>query len=114
MKLPFILGIKVLHRVHTQLDLEACMLTLSGDDGSVMEVLGPYKQMKALSLAVLAQLQVLETKNTLGKNVYACSAKQVKWLLKDPSVCVFSVLASAKAAELQMNAEELTSAYSFA
>ena len=61
MKLPFILGMEVLHRVHAQLDLEACMLTLSGDDGSVMEVLGLYEQMKALLLAVLAQLQVLET-----------------------------------------------------
>ena len=38
----------------------------------------------------------------------------MKWLLKDPSVCVFAVLALAKAAELQMNAEELNSAYHFA
>ena len=46
--------------------------------------------------------------------MYACRAEQVKWLLKDPSVCVFAVLASAKAAELQMNAEELNLAYHFA
>ena len=45
--------------------------------------------------------------------MYACSAKQVKWLLKNPSVCVFLALALAKAAELQMNAEELNSAYNF-
>ena len=45
--------------------------------------------------------------------MYAYSAKQVKWLLKNPSVCVFAVLASTKAAELQMNAEQLTSAYNF-
>ena len=44
-----------------QLDLKACMLTLRGDDGSVTEVLGSYKQTKALLSAVLAQLQVLET-----------------------------------------------------
>ena len=50
----------------------------------------------------------------LLENVYACSTKQVKWLLKDPSVCVFAVLALAKAAELQMNAKELNSAYNFA
>ena len=43
MKLPFVLGIEVLHRAHTQLDLKACMLTLSGDDGSITEVLGLYK-----------------------------------------------------------------------
>ena len=40
--------------------------------------------------------------------------KQVKRLRKDPSVCVFTALASAKAAELQMNAEKLNSAYNFA
>ena len=61
MKLPFILGMEVLHRVHMQLDLKACMLTLSGNNGSVMEVLGLYKQTKALLSAVLAQLKVLET-----------------------------------------------------
>ena len=61
MKLLFVLGMEILHRVHTQLDLEACMLTLCGDDGSIMEVLGLYKQTKVLLLAVLAQLQVLET-----------------------------------------------------
>ena len=43
-----------------------------------------------------------------------CSAKQVKWLLKDPSVCIFAALALAKVAKLQMNAEELNSAYHFA
>ena len=58
MKLPFVLGMEVLHRVHVQLDLKACMLTLSGDNGSVKEMLGSYKQTKVLSLAVLAQLQV--------------------------------------------------------
>ena len=46
--------------------------------------------------------------------MYACSTKQVKWLLKDPSVCIFAVLTLAKASELQMNTEELTSAYYFA
>ena len=46
--------------------------------------------------------------------MYACSTKQVKWLLKDPLVCVFAVLASAKAVELQMNAKKLKSAYHFA
>ena len=46
--------------------------------------------------------------------MYACSAQQVKWLLKDPSVCLFAALALAKAAELQMNAEELNLAYHFA
>ena len=44
----------------------------------------------------------------------AYSAKQVKWLLKNPSVCVFAALASAKVAELEMNVEELTLAYNFA
>ena len=61
MKLPFVLGIEVLHRVHAQLDLKAQMLTLCGDNGSIMEVLRLYKQTKVLSLAVLAQMQVLET-----------------------------------------------------
>ena len=46
--------------------------------------------------------------------MYACSDKKMKWLLKDPLVCVFSVLALAKAAELQMNTEELNLAYHFA
>ena len=46
MKLTFVLGMEVLCRVHTQLDLKARMLTLCGDDGSIMEVLGLYKQMK--------------------------------------------------------------------
>ena len=46
--------------------------------------------------------------------MYACSTKQVKWLLEDPLVCVFAVLALAKAAELQMNTEELNLAYHFA
>ena len=46
--------------------------------------------------------------------MYACSAKQVKQLLKDPLVCVFAALALAKAAKLQMNAEELNLAYHFA
>ena len=46
--------------------------------------------------------------------MYACSAKQVKWLLKNPSVCVFAALALAKAAKLQMNAKELNLAYNFA
>ena len=46
--------------------------------------------------------------------MYACSTKQVKWLLKNPSVCIFSVLALAKVAELQMNAKEIASAYNFA
>ena len=46
--------------------------------------------------------------------MYACSAKQVKRLLKDPSVCIFAALALAKAAKLQMNAEELNLAYNFA
>ena len=58
MKLPFVLGMEVLCRVHAQLDLKACMLTLCGNDGSVI---GLYKQMKVLSLAVLAQIQVLDT-----------------------------------------------------
>ena len=44
MKLPFILGMEVLRRVHAQLDLKACMLTLCGDNGSAMEVFGSYKQ----------------------------------------------------------------------
>ena len=61
MKLPFVLGMEVLRRVHAQLDLEAQMLALCGDDGSVAEVLGLYKQTKVLSLAILAQMQVLET-----------------------------------------------------
>ena len=46
--------------------------------------------------------------------MYACSTKQVKQLLKNPSVCVFAVLASVKAAKLQMNTKELNSAYHFA
>ena len=45
--------------------------------------------------------------------MYVYSAKQVKWLLKDPSVCIFAALASAKAAELQMNAEQLNLVYHF-
>ena len=56
MKLPFVLGMEVLHRVHAQLDLKPCMLTLRGDDGSVTEVLGSYERMKVLSSTVLAQL----------------------------------------------------------
>ena len=35
-------------------------------------------------------------------------------MLKNPSVCIFAMLASAKAAELQMNAKEFNSAYNFA
>ena len=70
--------------------------------------------MKVLLLTVLAQIQVLRTYNALGKNMYACSTKQVKQLMKDPLVCIFAVLSLAKAAELQMNAEELNSAYHFA
>ena len=35
MKLPFVLGMEVLCRVHAQLNLKARMLTLCGDDGSV-------------------------------------------------------------------------------
>ena len=46
--------------------------------------------------------------------MYAYSAKQVKRLLKDSSVCIFAALALAKATKLQMNAEELNSAYNFA
>ena len=38
----------------------------------------------------------------------------MKQLLKDPSVCIFAELALVKAAELQMNAEELNLAYHFA
>ena len=38
----------------------------------------------------------------------------MKQLLKDPLVCIFAVLALAKAAKLQMNTEELKSAYNFA
>ena len=53
-KLPFVLGMEVLCRVHMQLYLKTCMLTLQGDDSSVTEVLGSYKQTKVLSLAVLA------------------------------------------------------------
>ena len=52
---------EVLRRAHAQLDLKACMLTLYGYDGCVMEVLGSYKRMKVLLSAVLAQIQVLET-----------------------------------------------------
>ena len=100
MKLPFVLGMEVLHRANAQLDLEARMLTLCGDDGSVAEVLGSYEWMKVLLSAILVQMQVLETWNALGKNVYAYSTKQVKRLLKDPLVCVFAALASAKAAKL--------------
>ena len=54
MKLPLVLGMEVLHRVHAQLDLKACMLTLSGNNGGVTEVLGSYKQTKPLSSAILA------------------------------------------------------------
>ena len=77
-KLLFVLGMKVLRRVHVQLDLETCMLTLCGDDGSIIEMLRLYKWAKVLLLAVLAQIQVLKTYNALGKNMYAYSAKQVK------------------------------------
>ena len=56
MKLPSILGMEVLRRVHAQLDLKTCMLTLRGDDGSVTEVLGSNKQTKVLLSTVLAQL----------------------------------------------------------
>ena len=56
MKLPFVLGMEALCRVHAQLDLKAQMLTLYGDDGSIAEVLGLYKWMKVLLLAVLAQI----------------------------------------------------------
>ena len=38
----------------------------------------------------------------------------MKWLLKDPLVCIFAALALAKAAKLQMNTEELNLAYHFA
>ena len=48
MILQFVLGMEVLHRAHMQLDLEACMLTLCGDDGSIVEVLGSYKQRKGI------------------------------------------------------------------
>ena len=61
MKLPFVLDMEVLGRAHAQLDLEARMLTLCGDDGCVAEVLGLYKRTKVLSSAVLAQIQVLDT-----------------------------------------------------
>ena len=61
MKLPLVLGMEVLRRVHAQLDLEARMLTLCGDDSSIVEVLGSYEQTKVLFLAVLALMQVLET-----------------------------------------------------
>ena len=61
MKLPFVLGMEVLHRAHTQLDLKARMLTLCGNNGSIAEMLGSYKQTKVLPSAVLAQMQVLET-----------------------------------------------------
>ena len=61
MKLPFVLGMEVLHRAHMQLDVKARMITLCGDDGSVIEVLGSYKRTKVLLSTVLAQLQVLET-----------------------------------------------------
>ena len=61
MRFPFILGMEVLCRAHTQLDLKAQMLTLYGDDGSIVEVLRSYKQMKVLLSAVLAKMQVLET-----------------------------------------------------
>ena len=67
MKLPFVLGMEVLCRVHVQLNLKARMLTLCGDNSSITEVLGSYKQTKVLSSAVLAQLQVLETENALEK-----------------------------------------------
>ena len=46
--------------------------------------------------------------------MYAYSTKQVKRLLKDPLVCIFAALALVKAAELEMNAKELNSAYYFA
>ena len=40
-KLPFVLGMEVLQQGSThRWILEACMLTLSGDNGSVIEVLG--------------------------------------------------------------------------
>ena len=45
--------------------------------------------------------------------MYACSAKQVKQLLKDPSVCIFAALALVKAAKLQMSTKELNLAYHF-
>ena len=61
MKLPFVLGMEVLHRAYMQLDLKAQILTLCGDDGSIVEVLGLYKQTKVLLSAVLVQMQVLET-----------------------------------------------------
>ena len=59
--MPFVLGMEVPRRAHTQLDLKACMLTLFCDDGSIAEVLGLYEQTKELWSAVLAQMQVLET-----------------------------------------------------
>ena len=43
MNLPFVLGMEVLRRVHAQLDLEARMLTLCGDDGNITEVLESYE-----------------------------------------------------------------------
>ena len=43
MKLPFVLDMEVLHMAYTQLDYKAQILTLCGDDGSIMEVLRLYK-----------------------------------------------------------------------
>ena len=94
MKLPFVLGMEQLRQAAAQLDLQAGTLMLKGDDGYPITVKDSSQPSVVLSVEMLACMSLCE--NAPLDSVFMCSAKQVKKLVRNPEMKVFTALATDK------------------
>ena len=60
MKLPFVLGMEQLRQAAAQLDLQACTLTLKGDDGYPITAKGSSQPSVVLSAEMLVCISLYE------------------------------------------------------
>ena len=87
MQLSFILGMDLLKCALAKVDLVARNLTLCSDDSIVATLKGICKWSNLLPAELLAYMSSFESYGF--DNVFQCSVKQAKKLVKDPKVLVF-------------------------
>ena len=102
----------LLKHAQAKVDLIARTLTLCSDNGIVATLEGTCKWSNLLSAEVLACMSSFESYGF--DNVFQCSVKQAKKLVKDPKVQVFAAIVQSKSQQLALDADELAAAHEFA
>ena len=94
MQLTFILGMDLLKNAQAKVDLVAHILSLYSDNGIVATLEGIFKWSNLFSAEVLAYMSSFESYGF--DNVFQCSNKQAKKLVKDPKIQVFVAIVQSK------------------